>query len=127
VQGFSHVNVLWWAHFVDEPHLREIVDCDQPYQKAPPRLGLFATRSPVRPNPIGLTVAQVLHIDQESGRVHIAYIDAEDGTPVLDIKPYVPSTDRVQNVGTPVWCEHWPQWYEESGEFDWEAEFVHAQ
>jgi tRNA (Thr-GGU) A37 N-methylase len=112
---------------VDEPHLREIVTADQPYQKAPPTLGLFATRSPVRPNPIGLTVAQILHIDHEAGRIIIAYIDAEDGTPVLDIKPYVPSTDRVKEVHSPDWSAHWPQWYEESGEFDWEAEFVHAQ
>ena len=127
LEGFSHLNVLWWAHFVDEQDLRTIVACDQPYQKAPPTLGIFATRSPVRPNPIAISVAPVLQIDQEMGRIHVAYLDAEDGTPVLDIKPYLPSTDRVQVVSTPDWCQHWPQWYEESGNFDWQAEFIHAR
>lgn len=127
LENFSHLNILWWAHCVDEPHLREVVVCDQPYQKAPATLGLFATRSPLRPNPIALSIAPLLHIDRAQGRIQVAYLDAEDGTPVLDIKPYLPALDRVQAVSTPDWCQHWPQWYEESGDFDWEAEFVHAR
>ncbi len=53
-------------------------------------MGVFATRSPQRPNPIALSVAQVLRIDQEAGRIWIAYSDAEPGTPVLDLKPLYP-------------------------------------
>jgi len=42
---------------------------------------------------------------------------------VIDIKPYHPAVDRVKNVSTPSWCSHWPQWYEESGDFNWTDEF----
>jgi tRNA-Thr(GGU) m(6)t(6)A37 methyltransferase TsaA len=54
-------------------------------------LGLFATRSPNRPNPIGMSVIRIHRI--ENGRIHVRGIDAFDGTPVLDIKPWLPSID----------------------------------
>lgn len=58
--------------------------------------GLFATRSPKRPNPIGFAVIKLDKI--ESGKLYVRGIDAFDGTPVLDIKPYLPSIDCVQSV-----------------------------
>lgn len=125
--GFSHINVLWWSHLLDQPQYRQIVECDQPYRNSPARLGIFATRSPLRPNPILLSVAPVLRVDVESGRVALGYIDAEDGTPVLDVKPYHPCSDRVRDAHVPDWCKHWPQWFEDSAEFDWQAEFVTAR
>jgi tRNA-Thr(GGU) m(6)t(6)A37 methyltransferase TsaA len=125
--GFSHLNVLWWSHFLDAPDLRAQTVVNQPYQKGPAELGIFATRSPMRPNPICLSVAPVIHVDETSGLIHLAYIDAEDGTPVLDVKPYLPCSDRVRQVSTPAWNSHWPQCFEDSAEFDWEAEFVNAQ
>ncbi|NLF51998.1 MAG: SAM-dependent methyltransferase [Leptolinea sp.] len=127
LQGFSHINVLWWSHLLDGPEYRKIKTVDKPYAKGPDRLGIFATRSPMRPNPICLDVAQVLHIDETNGQIVVAWIDAEDGTPILDIKPYLPCSDRVKEVSTPAWNAHWPAWYEESGEFDWASEFVNAQ
>ena len=51
------------------------------------------------------------------------YIDAFDGTPVIDLKPYVPSVNKIENPKTPNWCSHWPKSYEESGNYDWESEF----
>jgi tRNA (Thr-GGU) A37 N-methylase len=66
-------------------------------------------------------------VDVEKGLIVVPWIDAEDGTPILDIKPYHPSTDRIREVKMPRWCQHWPQWYEDSGEFDWSAEFVNAR
>lgn len=125
LDDFGHINVLCWFHLYDE--YREVVECDQPYKHAPAKLGIFATRAPVRPNPIALTTVAVTHIDHEQGRVYIPYIDAEDGTPILDIKPYHPCEDRIKDVKLPEWCAHWPQWYEDSAEFDWAAEFVNAQ
>lgn len=50
----------------------------------------------------------------------------DDQTPVIDIKPYHPATDRVKDVRVPDWCSHWPQYYEENETFDWQAEFVNA-
>ena len=85
-------------------------------------MGIFATRSPVRPNPIALTV-EIIDIDSENGRIHIAYIDANDGSPLLDLKPYTPSLDRVERPEVPGWCGHWPKSLEESADFAWENEF----
>lgn len=59
--------------------------------------------------------------------IHIAFIDAEAGTPILDIKPYHPSVDRIRDVAVPAWCAYWPHWCGESATFDWEAEFVNAR
>ena len=53
----------------------------------------------------------------------LAYIDAENGTPVLDVKPYTPSLDRVERPDVPGWCAHWPKSAEASGDFDWEKVF----
>ena len=127
LDGFSYLNVLWWANLSDTEELRATLTCDKPYKNAPPKMGIFATRSPIRPNPIGLTVVAVIHIDYDNGKIYIPYIDTEDGTPILDIKPYHPSIERVREVSLPDWCGHWPQWYEDSAVFDWAAEFENAQ
>lgn len=59
--------------------------------------GVFATRSPKRPNPIGFSVVKLDSIDQKNGILSLSGIDAFEGTPVLDIKPYLPSVDIVQS------------------------------
>jgi len=123
LDGFSHLSVIWWFSDFDNVKMRNILETPQPYKNAPAVMGIFATRSPVRPNPIALTTAQVINIDHEKGVIRIAYFDAKDGTPVLDIKPYTPSNDRVENPGVPEWCRHWPMSLEQSGNFDWENEF----
>ena len=123
LEGFSHLSVIWWFSDFDNDEMRNILETPQPYKKSPAVMGIFATRSPVRPNPIALTTAQIIRIDYEKGIIHLAYIDANDGSPVLDIKPYTPSLDRVERPGVPEWCRHWPKSLEESGNFDWENEF----
>lgn len=127
LEGFSHLIVVWWCHLLDNDEYRSITQCDQPYKTAPATLGIFATRSPVRPNPIAISPTAVLEIDAAQGMIYIPYIDAEDATPILDLKPYHPTIDRIRDVRVPAWCSHWPQWYEDSATFDWEAEFVNAQ
>ncbi len=124
LEGFRHIQVLWWFSKTDTVTERNVLEVKKPYKKAPQTVGVFATRAPERPNPIALTTAQVIHIDSENGMIQVAYIDAEDGTPILDIKPYTPSLDRVEVPGLPQWCSHWPSCVEESGEFDWESEFL---
>ena len=83
----------------------------------------YLCRSPIRPNPIALTTSEVIGIDYENGIVQIAYTDANDASPVLDIKPYTPSLDRVEEPGVPGWCSHWPKSIEASADFAWEEEF----
>ncbi len=123
LDGFSHLNVIWWFSDFDNEQMRNTIETPQPYKKSPAVMGIFATRSPVRPNPLALSTAQVIHIDYKRGIIQIAYIDANDGTPVLDIKPYTPSLDRVETPSVPDWCRHWPMSLEESGTFHWEDEF----
>ncbi|MBU5675845.1 SAM-dependent methyltransferase [Alkaliphilus sp. MSJ-5] len=123
LDGFSHLNIIWWFSDFDNKEARNTLETQQPYKKAPAVMGIFATRSPIRPNPIALSVIEIIRIDYEKGIIQIAYIDANDGTLVLDIKPYTPSLDRVEAPGVPEWCSHWPQNLEESRSFNWEDEF----
>ncbi len=62
VEGFSYINVLWWAHLTDDEDYREILECEEPYKGAPEKVGIFATRSPIRPNPILLTAVNIVKI-----------------------------------------------------------------
>lgn len=123
LDGFSHINVLWWFSDYDNEECRRALQTDKPYKGAPETMGIFATRSPVRPNPIALTASEVIRIDFQKGIVYLAFIDANDGTPVLDIKPYTPSFDRVEAPDVPTWCRNWPKSTEESGYFDWRRVF----
>ncbi|GEM_PF-76308 len=123
LEGYSHVEVLWWFSGCDNSEDRNIMTIEKPYTKGPEKLGTFATRSPERPNPIAVSVCSLKNIDIDKGIIEFDYFDAYTGTPVLDLKPYTPSCDKVENVKTPDWCAHWPDSYEKSGDFDWEKEF----
>jgi tRNA-Thr(GGU) m(6)t(6)A37 methyltransferase TsaA len=83
--GFERVWVLWLAD-----RTRAYRPLVVPYRDDRQR-GLFATRSPARPNPIGLSVLRLLAVEESTLRV--ADLDILDGTPVLDVKPYVPAFD----------------------------------
>lgn len=122
IDGYSHLQILWWGHLYATPQYRSYFLSEKPYKTGPDKLGVFATRSPVRPNPLLLTTIQVINIDFDKGIITTPYIDAEDNTPVLDIKPYH-LCDRVRDCRVPAWCAHWPQWDEESATFDWSKEF----
>lgn len=124
LDGFGHINVIWWFSHFDDARARDVLETPQPYKNAPDVMGIFATRSPVRPNPIALSAAEVISIDPATGIIRVAYIDADDGTPVLDIKPYTPSLDRVARPHVPAWCAHWPDCVEDSADFDWVHEFT---
>lgn len=114
LENFSHVQVLWWFSQFDDEMYRGVTQSEHaPYDA--PVLGIFACRSPVRPNPIGLTTVEILSVDQTKGEVEIINIDAFDGTPVIDLKAYVPSCDRVKEVRVPEWAAGWPEWLPEEG------------
>ncbi|MFX0183475.1 MAG: tRNA (N6-threonylcarbamoyladenosine(37)-N6)-methyltransferase TrmO [Candidatus Hodarchaeota archaeon] len=108
LETISHAFVLWWIHEFDSPNAREttqtvprVINSLVPPQK----MGIFATRSPARPNPIGLTLVKILKVTEH--QVIIDHIDAYNGTPVIDIKPYLPNGDRVdENIRLPPWFSH---------------------
>ncbi len=124
LSDFTHALVLWWADKAASEAERQTLRFPAPYSKADHEVGTFASRSPARPNPIGLSTVALLNINQETGVITVPYIDAEPDTPLLDIKPYFPASDRVDQSSGPDWCKHWPQSYEASADFDWEAEFA---
>jgi tRNA-Thr(GGU) m(6)t(6)A37 methyltransferase TsaA len=114
LEQFSHVQVFWWFSAFDDQMYREVMQSEHAPYKAPV-LGVFACRSPVRPNPIALTTAELISVNHVSGEVQIGNIDAFDGTPILDLKAYFPSCDRVKHVRVPRWAADWPQWLPDEG------------
>jgi len=122
LDGFSHLQVTWWGHLYATPESRAVLVGEKPYKNGPDKIGIFATRSPVRPNPVLISNIYVQKIDYEKGIIETPYIDAEDETPIIDIKPYHKS-ERVKDCTVPDWCKHWPEWDEDEVEFDWTAEF----
>ena len=92
LDGFSHIILLYHFHRSQGFNLHVV-----PFMDNRPR-GLFATRAPRRPSPIGLSVVQLDRI--ENGTLYVQNIDILDGTPLLDIKPYVPEFDSAENIRT---------------------------
>ncbi|KAG8222835.1 hypothetical protein J437_LFUL010345 [Ladona fulva] len=95
IEQFSHMWILFYFHKNESTHIRAKV--------APPRLngnrvGLFGTRSPHRPSPIGLSLVKIEKV--EGSAVYFSGVDMIDGTPVLDIKPYIPEYDNPCNSKT---------------------------
>ena len=123
IEGFGHINVLWWFSGCEDVQSRNSLELQQPYRNAPETIGVFASRSPERPNPIALTASEILNVDFGRGEILVAFIDAEDGSPVLDIKPYIPSFDRIELPKVPQWQSGWPMSSEESASFDWNQVF----
>ncbi len=95
--GFSHLILLYHLHRSDGYRLRVV-----PFMDTVER-GLFATRAPKRPNPIGLSVVKLVGV--EDGTLQVENLDVLDGTPLLDIKPFVPEFDAQENVRTG-WLEN---------------------
>lgn len=105
IDSFSHIWVIFWFHGQTFAKFRPLV--------RPPRLGgnrtmgVYATRSPNRPNPIGLSAVPLDQVEQTANEIllHIHGGDFLDGTPVLDIKPYVPYADAIATA-TSAWADN---------------------
>ena len=96
IGNFSHIFLIYHLHLSRKYSLRV-----KPYMDDKER-GVFATRAPSRPNPIGISVVELLEVD--GNMLHIKNVDIVDGTPLLDIKPYVPEFD-IHNVKKIGWLE----------------------
>ncbi len=99
VESFSHLFILYWLHEIQ----RETEECLKTHprgRKDMPLLGIFATRTPHRPNPIGLTLVELLKVD--GNVLTVRGLDAFDGTPIIDIKPY-DKWDVPENSRMPEW------------------------
>lgn len=100
IEGFSHLWLIWGFSDFDD---------DKPFSPTirPPKLGgntrvgVFASRSPNRPNPLGLTAVKiegVIYSEKESPIIIVSGVDIKDNTPIYDIKPYVPSSDVIKEA-----------------------------
>lgn len=92
LEGFSHVWLLYW---MDEAERDALVQF--PRKTNGPR-GVFSIRSPARPNPIAMSVARVIELEPQVGRLVVEQLDCRDGTPLIDIKPYWPSIDALPDA-----------------------------
>lgn len=115
LEAFSHVWLLWWLNKPgdkgDEPPPLRV----RPQRRQDmPLLGVFATRSPRRPNPLAITAVRLLQ--RQGTRLRVLGLDAFEGTAILDIKPYLRRGDLVAEATTPDWLERlWQVNDEETG------------
>lgn len=93
IELFSHAIVLYWLHQARRDLIEQL-----PSHLTTPR-GVFALRSPVRPNPIGLAAVEIVGLSEEGLRVR--NIDCVDGTPLIDLKPYFASIDSIPEATRP--------------------------
>ena len=108
LEEFSHVLVIFYldrAVFVPSEHLlrRPRAQANQP------EIGVFAQRTKFRPNPIGITAVKLLSINRNV--LTVLALDALDGTPVLDLKPYMPIFDKMEDTKLPKWVYEFEKGY----------------
>ena len=101
LEEFSHINVLFWFHLNDSKDKRNILQVHPRRDKSNPLTGVFATHSPVRPNLIGLSRCRIQSIKEN--HIYLDAIDALDGSPVIDIKSFIPSSRQLTDLQLPVW------------------------
>jgi tRNA-Thr(GGU) m(6)t(6)A37 methyltransferase TsaA len=104
LENFSHVWVFYWFHGNDTPEQRRTLQVHPRRDPANPLTGVFACRSPERPNLIGFTACRIIQV--QGNRVEVADLDARDGSPILDLKPYIPAGDAIPQARTPAWLKH---------------------
>jgi tRNA-Thr(GGU) m(6)t(6)A37 methyltransferase TsaA len=101
IEEFSHIYVFFWFHENDTPERRSILQVHPRRDPSNPLTGVFATHSPKRPNLIGLTRCRIMGVDK--GTIRIDGIDAGDGSPVIDIKCFIPDEHPLSDVRLPRW------------------------
>lgn len=113
IEGFSHIWILWWLDRRDSPP--DALRVHPEGRPEMPLVGIFGTRSPHRPNPLAMTAVELL---ERQGRcLRVRGLDACQGTPVLDLKPYLRRGDLVSEASMPAWLERlWALHDQEQGE-----------
>jgi tRNA-Thr(GGU) m(6)t(6)A37 methyltransferase TsaA len=107
IKDFSHLIILYWIHLHDKKEERQTLLVFPRRHVVNVEMGVFATRSPTRPNPIGLCVAELVKV--EDCVLTVRELDALEGSPIVDIKPYLPEADAIQNAKVPEWIMHGPK------------------
>jgi len=100
LEQFSHAIIVTYLHEAGYDPSRHLVRRPRGL-KTMPEMGIFAQRAKDRPNPVGITVVSIVGV--EPGALVVRGLDAIDGTPVIDVKPYYPVYDRVDAPKVPAW------------------------
>lgn len=103
IENYSHLIVLYWIHLRDNEKDRRTLLVFPKRHAVNIETGVFACRSPSRPNPIGLCVVRLLKV--EGCILTVEGLDALKNSPIIDIKPYNPKTDAIPNAHTPEWAQ----------------------
>jgi tRNA-Thr(GGU) m(6)t(6)A37 methyltransferase TsaA len=106
ITGFSHLIILYWMHLRDSEKERKTLLVFPKKHAINVETGVFACRSPSRPNPIGLCVVELMKI--EKCILTVKGLDAAEGSPIVDIKPYLPKADCVPDARVPEWTTRGP-------------------
>lgn len=102
IEGYSHITVIYWGHRVPEEG-RDVNQVHPMGRSDIPKTGIFSTCSPARPNPVLTTIVR---LQSRHGNVlKVAGLDAVDGSPLIDIKPYVPTHYPRDDVQVPEWMD----------------------
>lgn len=102
IEGYSHLMILYWAHKVPTES-RNLTKVHPMGLKEMPSKGIFATCSPARPNPVLVTVVRL--VEREKNILKVQGLEAIDGSPVIDIKPFVQGYHGAENSKTPQWMQ----------------------
>ncbi len=102
LDGWSHVNAIYWFDRNDTPQQRRVLRVHPRGDNRNPLTGVFACRAPLRPNLIALSVCKIVSV--QGCVVTVDGLDAFDGTPLLDLKPFIPPDVPTQDVRTPAWA-----------------------
>ena len=120
---YSHVIVLFWADKNDNQEARNNLMAEELpffYGKETPPMGVFATRSEFRPNPVLVSPTKIIDMEIEKGIIKVSYLDALNNSPIVDLKPYIPMSDRLMSAEYPPYLQHWPNSNEKA--MEWWAE-----
>ena len=107
LNNFSHIIILYWFHLRDNEEERRTLRVVPGRHPGAPQVGVFTSRSPSRPNPIGLCVVELTKI--EDCTLVVRGFDAFEGSPIIDIKPYIPRADSISDARAPEWTLHGPR------------------
>lgn len=102
LEGYSHIIVIYWMHQAIDPG-KMALKVHPKGNRELPLVGLFASRSPYRPNPVGQKIVRMLK--RQGNILWVEGLDAVDRTPVIDIKPYIPGYDSAADATVPQWTE----------------------
>jgi tRNA-Thr(GGU) m(6)t(6)A37 methyltransferase TsaA len=103
LEAFSHLWIVWWLDQAPTGQDLDSLQVRPEGRQDMPLLGIFATRSPRRPNPIAFTAVRLL--ERQGANLRVEGLDAFEGTPILDLKPYLRRGDMIPEASTPAWLE----------------------